>query len=106
MSKRSLCFTCKFGLCVRQSEKAIIITDGDEPAEPKNEWESEKSKSSPGHAEIQSEGYVSLCYWKPEFLKTSKETVIHPVQFELVHECNRYEKNSPKKDLPKDDSEL
>lgn len=107
MKDKSLCWTCKFGLCVRQSEKAVLISGGEEPSEPADSWQDEKPKSPPGQAEIHSEGYVSLCYWRPTFLNIGKDTPVHPVQFEEVHECNRYEKLSlPKKPLTGDETEV
>ena len=104
MKDKSLCWTCKFGLCVRQSEKAVIVSSGEEP---ENEWDAEKIKSPPSHAEISSEGYVSLCYWRPTFMNLGKDSTVHPIQFEEVHECNRYEKNSlSKKPLTDDETEV
>jgi hypothetical protein len=100
MKNQPLCFSCKFGLCVKQSERAVVLNSGAEPAEPKNEWEESIVKKEPAQSEITSEGFVSICMWP--IMKKYGEQII---QFEEVKECNRYEKNSSqKKDLTSDDS--
>lgn len=91
---RPLCFTCKHGLCVRQTEKAtILLSDSDD--EDKDEWEDKDTiKPEPKQTEIRNEGYTVICFWNPV-----KNPEIEPVQFSEVLECNRYEKNSSKNNL-------
>lgn len=93
--KKSLCFTCKFGLCVKQKDISHLIpnitADEDEPAEP---WE---DKGEQGGHTIKHDGTFAVCFWPVQILKQEI-----PVQVGLVEECNRYqEETSPKKEVAK-----
>jgi len=98
--KKPLCWTCKFGLCVRQTDKATIFLPDE--SEDKKEWEEDTDEAVVPEVkptEIKNDGYTVICFWNP-----TKSKSMEPVQFAEVTECNRYEKDSTKKDLTGGDS--
>ena len=91
--EKPLCWDCKFGMCIRQIEKAVIVAHhhGDDAVEPQEDWK-ERKPPEVKESVIKSDSYVTLCYWS-----YNKNGDSMPTQLEDVKECNRYEKITPKK---------
>ncbi len=87
MSKESKCFSCKHGLCVRETLEEIIIT----PSKDKNKEESWSPYPEEQEDEI-IERHVThiqtkvLCFWKPPSVDESP-----PIVMSHITRCNRYE---------------
>lgn len=96
--KASKCWTCKHGLCLFQTQREVLfaeMADGPEPTEENEDdydlgltgfGEPDIVDPHQGHVhQIEKQGVVGLCYWKDT-----------PLGVQIVHECNRYEKNDAK----------
>lgn len=91
MDNKPICWDCKHGMCLRQIEKAVMMTHshGEETPEPVEEWK-EKKPAEAKPIILKSDAYMTLCYWNP------KPGDNMPISLEDVKECNRYEKIVPK----------
>lgn len=104
---RSKCWTCKFGLCVQETELEKIIhdnmnfLDGPPPSrQESNPFEEDMSfqdqESDDEHGEegliehtIEHSRVKAICYWRPEGIQDSP-----PIGVAKIDKCSRYEKRS------------
>jgi hypothetical protein len=92
-----LCWTCKHGICVKQTSAELIppmpTMAGHEEA-PQEPWQksdaAEANKDNDKQLmEVTYTKFVTICYWKP-----TKTSMAVPTQFDFISECSRYEKKS------------
>jgi hypothetical protein len=89
-AEKSLCWTCKFGLCVQETERERFVhpgpqgePDGDVFGAPFNEPE---GLDIVEHT-IVHERVKTVCFWKPEGVTQSP-----PILVAVVSKCNRFAK--------------
>lgn len=99
---KSLCYTCKHGLCFKQNESATIQHMGMPPGmggPPQSEDElspfemfeqqNEASQQGPMSHEIEMQRVISQCYYQVEGFE-SDTPFIH---LGIVNDCNRHEED-------------
>jgi hypothetical protein len=90
-AKTSLCFHCKHGICVKETEveklyqpqKPVQEPDGDIFGQFKEQSEDEESLIE--HT-IENDRVKAVCYWRPAGIESP------PILMNQVSECNRFEK--------------
>lgn len=88
-AKESICWKCKHGLCISESELRSVYGPGEEKAQ--NIFSSETDEEPASEEDMQeliipSSKVRTICFWKPEFI-----SVAPPIMLSLVNECNRFE---------------
>lgn len=94
----SLCWTCKFGMCIREQENQRVVAEqpqfGDgldenpfdmDAGEPYTDMPDDSAVMEERVQELTFERVNAICYWKPQ-----GETGL-PVRVAAVKECNQYE---------------
>lgn len=93
-AKDSLCWTCKFGICVQEFQQEQLI-GGMHPQPNENdpfginapfEQEESEEQNIVGPV-INMENTKTVCFWRPATLANSP-----PILMTFVKSCNRYEK--------------
>lgn len=85
-AKKSLCWNCKFGICIRESEieKMIHPAMNEEPGDIFEQ--SQKDEMEMVEHTIEHKQIKTICYWRPENIQQSP-----PILMSKVEQCNRYE---------------
>jgi hypothetical protein len=95
-STKPLCWSCKHGICVKQTSFDLVPQMPEMPSpettieEPWQKGEQESKDPAKNFIEVTVTKYMTVCYWCPA--KAGAKGI--PIQFDLVTECSRYEKNS------------
>ena len=86
---KSLCWTCKYGICVRESE--IERTVHPIPGEQKDIFDQPANSDEIDMIEhlIEHKRARTVCYWRPDTIQQ-----LQPMIFGKVEQCNRYEKDN------------
>lgn len=99
-ARSSKCWTCKFGLCVRETDTERVYhaqmrnldeqaEEHREPWELINEYEQEEDEIEADLIEhtVKQERIKTICYWRPEGIEDTP-----PIVTSQVQECNRYQR--------------
>jgi hypothetical protein len=89
-AKESLCWTCKHGLCIRETELKSFYGSPDQKEEenifesaPKNEDEEEIQEVI-----LPSTKLRTTCFWRPDSVENAP-----PIILSKIEECSRYSKS-------------
>jgi hypothetical protein len=93
--EKSLCWQCKHGLCIKESERQTVIHQGmtpidEEPQELHHPFEivpDEETEESTNVHEIDISRVAGVCYWSPA------GKAVTPVKVGQVNRCNRFEED-------------
>ena len=88
--KNSKCWTCKHGICIRQTEHEIIRNKPRIVQEEIPEYfdQPEELELQEVEHNLAKEGVYALCYWRPDGIDPK---VVTSIEVQFVSECNRYE---------------
>ena len=87
-AKESLCWTCKFGICVKETEQERVSYEpSDEQSEDTYGIFAEQSSPEIIDTVIEHERVKTICFWRPDHVKESP-----PILVSKVEECNRFKK--------------
>lgn len=90
-AKQSLCWTCKHGVCVKETSKELMMPmmEADAPTEVKEIWQESEEQKMPQlmPVDIERESIKAICFWRPQHIQDAP-----PILVANVKECNRYEK--------------
>lgn len=88
---QSLCWTCQFGICVRETEIQRMIHPSMGDGKPKDLFDESEETNDVEMVEhiIEHKRVKTVCYWKPDSV-----TRATPLLFGKVEQCNRYKKNT------------
>lgn len=93
--KTSKCWTCRWGLCVKETEhQSLFAPSTEEPrnifADSEDEDHENPSPQDLSETILGNSKIKSVCFWKPAGVAS---TPIFPFDaMGIVHDCNRYEK--------------
>lgn len=90
-AKESICWKCKHGLCISETELRSIYGPGEEKEKNIFITEDEEEEEVSPEEDMQeliipSSKVRTICFWKPESIG-----VAPPIMLSLVNECNRFE---------------
>jgi len=98
-AKKSLCWNCKHGMCVQETQRNHLIHGGMPNFPPQQEDMGgfnidsfgEDETEDPGIVEhvIEEETVKCICFWRPEGVEHAP-----PIAVAHVDECNRFQKDS------------
>lgn len=80
-SKSSLCWKCKHGLSINQSDMQSFFSPSMTPG---NDFEGETDQPGVSEVRFHTQKATSVCFWRPN---------LAPLIFNHVTECNRYEED-------------
>lgn len=92
--KASKCWTCRWGLCVSETEHQSLFAPSTEE-EPKNVFELEQEEM-PGQQQLSetvlgNSKIKSVCFWRPSSSVLGPASTVFPFDtMGIVHSCNRY----------------
>ena len=89
VAKDSLCWNCKFGVCIQETERERFVHPGmHAPEDPfaQPEFDEEAMPDIIEHV-ISHERVKTICFWKPEGVTQSP-----PIIVSFVNSCSRFEK--------------
>jgi len=92
-AKCSLCWKCKFGICIQEQEQEDAYLVGDGQPRQRSEFEAfetpyeeENEESSELIQTVEHKRVKAICYWKPEQVEVSP-----PILVANVKQCSRFE---------------
>jgi hypothetical protein len=90
-AEKSLCWTCKYGLCLQEVEQQTMVHDAlDEMPPAANPFddpgfEEEHKEPAPHVHHISASRVQAICFWRPATVPNSP-----PIRVSEVRQCNRY----------------
>ena len=87
-AKHSMCWDCKFGICVRESEveKMFHPAMGEGPT---NVFDEQQNTPDIIEHSIEHKRVKTICFWRPKNIEQAP-----PILIGKVEQCNRYERNN------------
>ena len=86
-AKDSKCWTCQFGICVKESDREKMthppFVSEEEPSPYGLQFEDEQAPDIEHNIDV--ERIKTICFWKPRDVSNSP-----PIVMSYVSECNRY----------------
>jgi len=93
-AKRSLCWTCKHGMCVQETESQTMLHDplpGPPPQKPdiftQFEEPSTQDDNGPLLEHVTLRRIQAMCFWRPSNVSNAP-----PLRVSEITQCNRHEK--------------
>lgn len=91
-AKRSLCWNCKHGICVKETTQEIVLPpmmDGRHEHEVREEWQEQSTEQSADMTPIaiEQDRVKAICFWRPAHIKDAP-----PILVANIQQCNRFEK--------------
>lgn len=83
----SLCWTCRYGMCLQESELERVITPPG-VVQQENPFGDEDSDHIMGHL-IEHERTKTICWWRPPGVENAL-----PILAAFVKKCSRFDKKS------------
>jgi len=89
-AEKSMCWTCKFGICVRETEIEKMYHPAPEGEKTSDvfDFQEEPTPEIIEHI-IEHKRVKTICYWRPDNIQQSP-----PILIGKVEQCNRYKKNT------------
>jgi hypothetical protein len=84
-AESSLCWTCKFGVCLKETEQERVSYEA--PDSPPEDIFSESQAPEVLDTIIEHERIRTVCFWRPENIKESP-----PISVSKIEQCNRFKK--------------
>ena len=88
-AENSICWNCKFGICIKETEQERIFHTGDEETleDPYDIFNEQQKSPEVLETTIEHERTKTICFWKPEGVEDSP-----PILVAKVEQCNRFKK--------------
>lgn len=91
-AKDSKCWTCKWGICLKESAEEKLLHKGMHDIDEDEDFEHEMIEFSKDEGIIEhtvsQEHVKAICFWRPEGVTYPTS----PILVAFTHACNRYEK--------------
>lgn len=90
-AKNSLCWTCKHGMCVKETSKELMLPmiESQGKAEVKEVWQEPEAEPEIMPIDVERDSIKAICFWRPASVPDAP-----PILVAEVKECNRYEKQN------------